>query len=116
MLLDAVLAGSGLVGAFAATVAGDEVAEGKPALIYQEACRRLGASPEACVAVEDSGSGITSALAAGLKVVAVPRPGFEPDAGVLARADAVLPDLLRLDPGIVDAVLAGVESPWASRE
>jgi beta-phosphoglucomutase-like phosphatase (HAD superfamily) len=87
-------------------VAGDEVAAGKPApLIYQEVCRRLGADPRACLAIEDSGSGIESALAAGMTVVAVPRPGFEPDAGVLARATAVLPDLTRLSVDLVAGVL-----------
>jgi HAD superfamily hydrolase (TIGR01509 family) len=107
VLLDTVLTAAGLVGSFAATVSGDEVAQGKPApLIYQEVCRRLGSDPPACLAIEDSGAGIESALAAGMTVVAVPRPGFEPDAAVLARATAVLPDLSRLSPGLVRGVLA----------
>ena len=107
VLLDTVLTAAGLVGSFAATVSGDEVAQGKPApLIYQEVCRRLGSNPPACLAIEDSGAGIESALAAGMTVVAVPRPGFEPDAAVLARARAVLPNLGRLSPGLVRGVLA----------
>jgi HAD superfamily hydrolase (TIGR01509 family) len=107
VLLDAVLAGSGLGTYFAATVAGDEVREGKPApMIYGEACRRLGAAPGDCLAVEDSGAGIESALAAGMKVVAVPRPGFEPDPDVLAAATVVLPDLTRLGPDLVAGLLA----------
>ena len=110
VLLDTVLASSGLAGAFAATVSAEDVAEGKPSpLIYREACRRLGARPEACVAVEDSGSGITSAVAAGMKVIAVPRRGFEPDTAILDRAALVLPDLRRLGPDIVAGVLAGAE-------
>lgn len=107
VLLDAVLAAAGLTGSFAATVAGDEVARGKPdPFIYQEACRRLGADPRAGLAVEDSTGGIESALAAGMRVVAVPRPGFEPAAAVLARATAVLPDLTRLSPDLLAAVLS----------
>jgi HAD superfamily hydrolase (TIGR01509 family) len=106
VLLDTVLARTGLADRFAATVAGDEVAEGKPdPLIYQQACRRLGARPEACLAIEDSGSGIASALAAGLQVVAVPRPGFEPDAATLDRATLVLPSLTELDVGRVTEIL-----------
>ncbi len=106
VLLDAVLSATGLAERFAATVSGEEVAAGKPApLIYLEVCRRLGADPGACLAIEDSGSGIESALAAGMRVVAVPRPGFEPDADVLARATAVLPDLTRLGTDFVDSVL-----------
>jgi beta-phosphoglucomutase-like phosphatase (HAD superfamily) len=51
VLLDTVLASSGLGRCFPATVAGDEVTEGKPApLIYQEACRRC------CVAEGRAGS------------------------------------------------------------
>jgi HAD superfamily hydrolase (TIGR01509 family) len=107
VLLGAVLASSGLAGAFAATVSAEDVAEGKPSpLIYEEACRRLGARPTACVAIEDSGSGIASALAAGMKVIAVPRRGFEPDEAILGRATLVLPDLRHLEPETVERVLA----------
>jgi HAD superfamily hydrolase (TIGR01509 family) len=106
VLLDTVLSATGLRDRFAATVSGEEVAVGKPApLIYQEVCRRLGADPRTCLAIEDSGSGIESALAAGMRVVAVPRPGFEPDPEVLARATAVLPDLTRLSADLVRGVL-----------
>jgi len=107
VLLDTVLSTTGLGRCFAATVAGDEVSEGKPhPMIYDEACRRLGADPRQCVAVEDSGAGISSALAAGLKVVAVPRPGFAPKPEILARATVVLPDLTGLDADRVAAVMA----------
>ena len=106
VLLDAVLASSGLRDAFAATVSAEEVDEGKPSpLIYREACRRLGARPEACAAVEDSGSGIASALAAGMKVIAVPRRGFEPDRAILGRATLVLADLGQLTPDVVERLL-----------
>jgi HAD superfamily hydrolase (TIGR01509 family) len=106
VLLDTVLSATGLRDRFAATVAGEEVAVGKPApLIYQEVCRRLGADPRRCLAIEDSGSGIESALAAGMSVIAVPRRGFEPADEVLARATAVLPDLTRLSADLVRSVL-----------
>lgn len=107
VLLATVLAATGLGPCFAATVAGDEVSEGKPhPMIYDEACRRLGADPRHCVAIEDSGAGISSALAAGLKVVAVPRPGFAPRSEILARATVSLPDLTGLDADRVAAVMA----------
>ena len=106
VLLDTVLSATGLRDRFAATVAGEEVAVGKPApLIYQEVCRRLGADPRRCLAIEDSGSGIESALAAGMSVIAVPRRGFEPADEVLARATAVLPALTRLSADLVRSVL-----------
>ena len=88
-----------------------EVAVGKPApLIYLKACGLLGAAPRRCGAVEDSGAGIESAVAAGMTVVAVPRPGFEPRAEVLAMATAVLPDLLGLDDLLVARGVSGPAS------
>ena len=38
---------------------------------YLDACRKLGVEPRGCLAVEDSQSGITAALEAGLSVVRV---------------------------------------------
>lgn len=74
--LDRSLARAGLTRSFAATVAGDEVTRGKPAPdMYLEAARRLGASPAACVAVEDTLPGVASALAAGMTVVGIARDG-----------------------------------------
>jgi HAD superfamily hydrolase (TIGR01509 family) len=113
VLLDAVLTTTGLGRHFAATVAGDEVAAGKPdPAIYREACRRLGVDPADALAIEDSGSGIRSALAAGMRVVAVPRLGFEPAPDVLAGATAVLGDLTALD---ADAVARLLAQPGNSR-
>jgi HAD superfamily hydrolase (TIGR01509 family) len=107
VLLDAVTQSSGLARFFTGTVAGDEVSEGKPApLIYERACALLDVAPARCVAVEDSGAGIESALAAGMAVVAVPRPGFEPSPEVLARASAVLTDLFGLDDLLVTGELS----------
>ncbi|HKE63531.1 MAG TPA: HAD family phosphatase [Micromonosporaceae bacterium] len=107
VLVDAVLESSGLDRYVTATVSSDEVAAGKPSpLVYLEVCRRLHAEPTASVAIEDSGNGIRSALAAGMSVVAIPRPGFEPEADVLQRATAVLPDLTRLDVHVITQLLA----------
>ena len=64
---------------------------GKPAPdVYLEAARRLGVAPERCLAVEDSHSGIRSAKAAGMRVVAIPNPAYPPDPEALADADVVL--------------------------
>jgi HAD superfamily hydrolase (TIGR01509 family) len=58
---------------FDVVVCGDEVDETKPhPAPYRNAARLLGAEPERCVAIEDSPTGIASALAAGCVVVAVP--------------------------------------------
>ena len=57
-------------------------------------------TPSVCVAVEDSTNGIRSASAAGMRVVAVPRPEFPPSDDSLRRADAVLGSLAELLPAL----------------
>jgi HAD superfamily hydrolase (TIGR01509 family) len=93
--LDRVLRTAGVADHFAVTVAGDEVADPKPAPdIYLEACRRLGAHPAASVGIEDSPVGAAAARAAGLHVIGVPYlPDMDvPDADLIAGslADAAV--------------------------
>lgn len=58
---------------FAASVTADDTARTKPAPDpYRAACRALGVEPAACVAVEDTETGVASAEAAGCAVLAVP--------------------------------------------
>jgi HAD superfamily hydrolase (TIGR01509 family) len=102
VLIDTVLAGSGLAPLLAATVSSEEVARGKPSPdVYLEACRRIGVAPGAATAVEDSHSGIRAAHAAGLRVVAIPNAAYPPGAEALALADLVLPDIASLTPAAV---------------
>jgi HAD superfamily hydrolase (TIGR01509 family) len=97
--LDLSLRTTGLAGSFEASVAGDEVAEGKPSPdLFVEAARRLGVEPGACVAVEDTPAGIESAVAAGMWVVAVDRGLFTPDQLRAAGADVLVP---RLTPAVL---------------
>jgi HAD superfamily hydrolase (TIGR01509 family) len=63
----------GMAPLFRTIVSGSDVAHGKPAPdVYLEAARRLGVDPARAVAIEDSGPGLASARAAGLKTVAIP--------------------------------------------
>jgi len=63
----------GLRPLFRTVVTSDDVPRRKPAPdVYLEAARRLGADPARAVAIEDSGPGVTSARAAGMKTVAIP--------------------------------------------
>jgi HAD superfamily hydrolase (TIGR01509 family) len=102
-LIDLALDHSGLARHFAATVSSEEVARGKPAPdVYLEAARLLGARPEACTAVEDSEAGITSARAAGMRVLAVPNPHFPPGDVQLGQADVVLGGVGELTAELVD--------------
>lgn len=58
---------------FATSVTADDTARTKPAPDpYLAACRILGVDPPACVAVEDTETGVASAEAAGCTVLAVP--------------------------------------------
>ncbi len=60
-------------GSFQVSVTGDEVARGKPhPEPYLLAAERLGVDPRDCVAIEDSPTGVRSALAAGCRVLGVP--------------------------------------------
>lgn len=96
-LIEAVLDDSGLRSAFAAAVSSEEVPHGKPAPdVYLAAAERLGVPPTACAAVEDSSNGLRSAAAAGLAVIAVPRPEYPPAADALDQARLVLDSLTEL--------------------
>lgn len=79
---------------FDAIVCGDEVARTKPdPLPYLTAAAALGVAPARCVAVEDSPSGVASALAAGCAVVAVPNLVPLHETGALVRASLLEVDL-----------------------
>ena len=104
-LIDRVLELSGLASYFKATVSSEEVERGKPAPdVYLEAARRLGVEPSRSVAIEDSASGIRSAHAAGMHVVAIPNRAFPPPADVLALAEVVLDSISELRPATVREV------------
>jgi len=104
-LIDHVLELSGLAPCFKVTVSSEEVERGKPAPdVYLEAARRLGAEPSRTVAIEDSASGIRSAHAAGMHLVAIPNRAFPPPADVLALANVVLASIKELDPEVVREV------------
>ena len=101
-LIELALELAGLAELFAAVVSSEEVARGKPAPdVYLEAARRLGVQADRCAAVEDSHSGIRSAKAAGMRVVAIPNPSFPPGEAALAEADVVLESLAELTPSAI---------------
>ncbi|MDQ3609761.1 MAG: HAD family phosphatase [Actinomycetota bacterium] len=90
-LIDLVLDLAGVREHFAAVLSSEEVPRGKPSPdVFLEACERLDVAPHQAAAVEDSEAGLEAALAAGMRVVAVPSPHFPPADAVLARADVVL--------------------------
>ncbi|MBE8475071.1 HAD-IA family hydrolase [Streptomyces justiciae] len=93
-VMDAVL---GILGPdrFRTTIAEGETPRTKPAADpYLAAARSLGVDPAACLAVEDSPTGVTAAEAAGCRVLAV--PSYAPVAPAPRRT--VLPDLKGIGP------------------
>ena len=87
-LLEISLAGSGLASLVDVVIAGDEVANPKPAPdLYLRACELLGVAPADAIAVEDSRTGAAAARAAGLWVAMIPSgPSSPADAdGFLAH-------------------------------
>jgi HAD superfamily hydrolase (TIGR01509 family) len=101
-IIDLVLERSGVRACFAAVVSSEEVAHGKPAPdVYLAAARELHVDPKDCAAVEDSTNGIKSALAAGMRTIAVPNRQFRPDDDVLASAAVVVSSLAEVTVDLV---------------
>jgi HAD superfamily hydrolase (TIGR01509 family) len=104
-LIDTVLESSGLRPYFQVTMSTEQVPHGKPAPdIYLAVTSQMGYSAPDCTAIEDSSNGLRSAAAAGLRVIAIPRPQYPPDPDALAAANLVLPSLADLTPDAVAAL------------
>jgi HAD superfamily hydrolase (TIGR01509 family) len=103
-LIELVLKLAGLGGCFDVVISSEEVARGKPAPdVYLRSCELLGSRPSHTAAIEDSGAGVRSAVAAGMPVVLIPGTEYPVDPAVLEKADLVLDSIKQLD---VDAVAA----------
>jgi HAD superfamily hydrolase (TIGR01509 family) len=104
-LIETVLESAGLRDCFQVTMSTEQMPHGKPAPdIYLAVTARLGVSPSACAAIEDSSNGLRSAAAAGLRVIAIPRPQYPPDPDALAATSLVLLSLVELTPDAVAAL------------
>lgn len=102
-VIDTVLDLAGLRDMFQITVSSEEVPRGKPwPDVYLEAAHRLGCPPESCVAVEDSANGVRSAVAAGLRTVAVPNPEYPLGEDVLLQADLTVTSLTDITVDMID--------------
>jgi HAD superfamily hydrolase (TIGR01509 family) len=101
-IIEFVLERSGLKPCFTAVVSSEVVERGKPAPdVYLAVTRVLGVEATDCVAIEDSANGIKSAVAAGMRTIAVPNPHFPPPDDVLATAAVVVPSLAEVTPELV---------------
>ncbi|MGA6163008.1 HAD family hydrolase [Amycolatopsis magusensis] len=94
VLIQAFLEATDLRDLVRVVLSSEQVDAGKPAPdVYLEAARQLGVGAADCAAVEDTTNGLKSAMAAGMRVFAVPNPHFPPDPAVLAQASAVLREI-----------------------
>ncbi|PXX58820.1 HAD superfamily hydrolase (TIGR01509 family) [Nocardia tenerifensis] len=101
-LIDVVLGRTGLIEFFSVTFSTEEVDRGKPAPdVYVAVAAFLRQRPEDCAAVEDSSNGMRSAHAAGMRVIAAPRPEYPPAPDALALATHVINGLTDLTPSLV---------------
>jgi HAD superfamily hydrolase (TIGR01509 family) len=97
ILIDHVMAATGLGRVIPVVIYGDTIPRGKPFPdIYLEAARRLGVPPSECAGLEDSRNGVLSLKAAGMKVLAVPTADYPLPPDVLALADVRLGSLNEL--------------------
>lgn len=104
-LIEIVLGRLGLDALFPATVSTEEVDRGKPAPDgYLMVAAQLGVPAEACVAIEDSSNGLRSAHAAGMRVIAIPRPAHPPAPDALALAAHVADGLDDLTEEVIHKV------------
>lgn len=86
--VEAVVTRFGLAGLLDAAVGGDDVPIGKPdPAPYLTGAAQLGLAPGRCLVVEDAPAGVSSAIAAGMRCLAVDRVGRP---GLLARANRVV--------------------------
>ena len=97
-------------GTFAAVVTGDEVEHGKPhPEPYLAAATALGVAVEDCIAIEDSPTGVRSAVAAGVPTLAVPHVVPVP----VTVGAVQLPSLQGLEPRDLLAVFDGARQSSA---
>jgi HAD superfamily hydrolase (TIGR01509 family) len=94
----------GVLDAFDAIVAGEDVTVGKPEPeVFLKAAGKVDVPPSRCVVVEDAPQGVEAALRGGMRVVAV---ATSQPASRLADADRVVASLAELTPQDFDALLS----------
>lgn len=104
-LIDEVLAGFGLTDDFRATCSGEHETFGKPHPgVYLTCAEALGVEPEACLAIEDSITGLIAAKAAKMKALVVPEAGQHEDPR-FSLADLKLSSLTDLDAARLEALI-----------
>jgi HAD superfamily hydrolase (TIGR01509 family) len=98
--VDAMLASLRMTECFQATVAAEDVVNGKPdPEVFLTAAARLSAPPARCVVIEDAPAGLEAARRAGMRTIGVSRHGAP------LQADIVVATLAALSPGAISGLL-----------
>ena len=106
----AILTAAGLIDAFSAVVAADDVARPKPAPdTYAAAVARIGVEPARAVAIEDSAGGLSSARAAGLRTIGLTTTSHQ--SRLAPHADVVLASLDDVTVERIERLIAGLLDP-----
>jgi sugar-phosphatase len=101
-IIDAVLDSFGIKDRFLACISARQEKAGKPAPdVYITTARKLGVPPHECLAIEDSATGLRSAMAAGMKTIAIPGPEY-PDDLIFSKAEFRLSSLEELSTSMLD--------------
>ncbi|GAA1789540.1 HAD family phosphatase [Actinomadura chokoriensis] len=104
-LIDLVLGELGIESLFRTTVSTEEVEYGKPAPDgYLTVAAQMEVPADGCVAIEDSSNGLRSAHAAGMTVIAIPRPAHPAAPDALALASHVASGLDEVTPDLVEVI------------
>jgi HAD superfamily hydrolase (TIGR01509 family) len=104
-LIDLVLGELGVAALFHTTVSTEEVEYGKPAPDgYLTVAAQMDVPAGDCVAIEDSSNGLRSAHAAGMTVIAIPRPAHPAAPDALALAAHVAAGLDEVTPHLVEVI------------
>ncbi len=102
-LIDLVVDLAGVADAFAVTVSSEEVGRGKPSPdVFLAAAERLGSDPGNCVVIEDSGNGVRAAVAAGMRVIAVPNREFPPAPEAIDLAHVVVDSVTEITNQLIE--------------
>jgi sugar-phosphatase len=114
-LIETVLDRFGFTDLFECTRSAEDEARGKPHPdVYRSAAEDLELDPGACIAIEDSAHGVASALAAGMRCVAVPPPETRDDPR-FAVASMRLTSLHDLPRAIAALAREGLSEPAPTR-
>lgn len=100
-IVDKIFEHFGMADFFDSVTTGEEVQNPKPAPdIYLLAAEKLGTEPQDCLVIEDSPSGVSSAVEANMKVIAISEDDDEDER--LDQANLIVENFGKITPKVID--------------